>query len=298
MDYTYTLQPGTKAVAQQVNKNFDDAKQAIDTLEVDVANIETQLTGGFVLPDGAVDFTRLQSYETYVVSNATNATTIVVTAVAHSFLTGDKVYISGVGGNTAANGTFTITKLGTDTFSLDGSVGNGAFSSNGSVVIYPSADKNLVNKAYVDAGHFGICSTAAATAAKVVSIPSMTLTDGVHFYCKFTNANTSSTITLNVNSKGDWDIYDLKGNQITGTYCSNAANETCLFKLDKTNSRFILVTAPFWQSRMAMPSGSYIDLTLGASDTSYTAPANGWIYWAKVAGGDWFYINARVLKKV
>ena len=25
MDYTYTLQPGTKAVAQQVNKNFDDA---------------------------------------------------------------------------------------------------------------------------------------------------------------------------------------------------------------------------------------------------------------------------------
>src|SRR5574344_14504 len=298
MDVTYNFTAGTRAVAGQVNQNFADVKSAVDPLQTDVADIKTQLTSGIVLPDGSVDFTRLQSYKTYTVSNATNATPIVITAVGHGFLTGDKVYISGVGGNTAANGTFTITKLGTDTFSLDGSVGNGAFSSNGSVVIYPSADKNLVNKAYVDTGHFGICSTAAATAAKVVSIPSMTLTDGVHFYCKFTNANTSSTITLNVNSKGDWGIYDLKGNQITGTYFSNAANETCLLKADKTNTRFVLVTSPFWESRMGMPSNSYIDLTLGASGSTYTAPANGWIYWAKVAGGDWFYINARVLKKV
>src|SRR5574344_2114034 len=294
MDYTYNFTAGTRAIAQQVNQNFADVKTAVDTLETDVAELQNEV----VKADGSVDFTRLQSYKSYVVSNATNATPIVITAVGHGFLTGDKVQISGVGGNTAANGVFTITKIGTDTFSLDGSVGNGAFSSNGTAIMYPSADKNLVDKAYVDAGHFGICSTAAATAAKVVSIPSMTLTDGVHFYCKFTNANTSSTITLNVNSEGAKNIYDLKGNQITGTYFSNAANETCLFKLDKTNSRFILVTAPFWESRMGMPSGSYIDLTLGANGSTYTAPANGWIYWAKVAGGDWFYINARVLKKV
>src|SRR5574344_123258 len=213
MDYTYTLQPGTKAVAQQVNKNFDDAKQAIDTLEVDVANIETQLTGGFVLPDGAVDFTRLQSYETYVVSNATNATTIVVTAVAHSFLTGDKVYISGVGGNTAANGVFTITKIGDDTFSLDGSVGNGAFSSNGSVVIYPSADKNLVNKAYVDNKHLpdtivalGTVSTGTTTltadkfhtvtfsGASTIALPTG-LTSGVHYNCSLL-VTMSSIVTI------------------------------------------------------------------------------------------------------
>src|SRR5574344_1742045 len=56
------------AVAGQVNQNFADVKSAIDPLQTDVANIKTQLTSGIVLPDGSVDFTRLQSYKTYVVS--------------------------------------------------------------------------------------------------------------------------------------------------------------------------------------------------------------------------------------
>src|SRR5574344_1984654 len=150
MDVTYNFTAGTRAVAQQVNQNFADVKSAVDPLQTAVADVQEQLTSGIVLPDGSVDFTRLQSYKTYTVSNATNATPIVITAVGHSFLTGDKVYISGVGGNTAANGVFTITKIGTDTFSLDGSVGNGAFTTNGNAVIYPSADDNLINKVYVD----------------------------------------------------------------------------------------------------------------------------------------------------
>src|SRR5574344_839586 len=149
MDVTYNFTAGTRAVAEQVNQNFADVKSAIDPLQTDVADIKTQLGGSdFIKVDGSADFTRLQSYKTYTVSNATNATPIVITAVGHSFLTGDKVFISGVGGNTAANGTFTITKIGTDTFSLNGSVGNGAFSSNGTAVIYPSANNNLVNKLF------------------------------------------------------------------------------------------------------------------------------------------------------
>src|SRR5574344_1862383 len=151
MDVTYNFTAGTRAVAQQVNQNFDDVKSAVDPLQTDVANIKAQLGGSdFIKSDGSTDFTRLQSYKTYVVSNATNATPIVITAVGHGFLTGDKVQIYGVGGNIAANGTFTITKIGTDTFSLDGSVGNGAFSSNGTAIIYPIADDNLVNKKYAD----------------------------------------------------------------------------------------------------------------------------------------------------
>lgn len=39
----------------------------------------------------------------------------------------------------------------------------------------------------------------------------------------------------------------------------------------------------------SMPSGRYIDLTLGASGSTYTAPANGWFYLNKVAGSDWHY---------
>lgn len=46
-------------------------------------------------------------------------------------MTGQRVTIASVGGNTAANGTFTITNTGTDTFTLDGSTGNGDYTSGG-----------------------------------------------------------------------------------------------------------------------------------------------------------------------
>lgn len=41
----------------------------------------------------------------------------------------------------------------------------------------------------------------------------------------------------------------------------------------------------------SMPSGRYIDLTLGASGSIYTAPANGWFHISKVAGSDFYYTN-------
>lgn len=65
------------------------------------------------------------------ITGATNASPIVITEVGHSKLTGDDVYISEVGGNTAANGFFTVTKLSADTYSLDGSTGNAAYTSGG-----------------------------------------------------------------------------------------------------------------------------------------------------------------------
>lgn len=176
MDVTYNFTPGTRAVAEQVNQNFADVKSAVDPLQADVADIKTQLTSGIVLPDGSVDFTRLQSYKTYTVSNATNATPIVVTAVGHSFLTGDKVQIAGVGGNTAANGTFTITKIGADTFSLDGSVGNGAFSSNGTAIIVPVNAGNLINKAYLDANAGALKISALGTVSSNITLDTNTVT--------------------------------------------------------------------------------------------------------------------------
>lgn len=65
------------------------------------------------------------------ITGATNVSPIVITSVAHGLSTGSRVNISGVGGNTAANGTFTITRVSADTFSLDGSTGNGAYTSGG-----------------------------------------------------------------------------------------------------------------------------------------------------------------------
>lgn len=67
------------------------------------------------------------------VTGASNASPIVITAASHGLQTGMRVTISGVGGNTAANGTFTITKVSSNTFSLDGSTGNGAYTAGGTV---------------------------------------------------------------------------------------------------------------------------------------------------------------------
>lgn len=69
------------------------------------------------------------------ITGATNATPIVITtSVAHLFATGDTVVVSGVLGNTAANGTWTITKISATTFSLATSVGSGAYTSGGTAI--------------------------------------------------------------------------------------------------------------------------------------------------------------------
>lgn len=47
-------------------------------------------------------------------------------------------------------------------------------------------------------------------------------------------------------------------------------------------------------SGWAMPSDRYIDLTLGASGSTYTAPANGWVVLNKVAGSDYYYCALQV----
>lgn len=78
------------------------------------------------------DATAADLYLSRTVTGATNASPIVITTSAsHLFATGDRVVVASVGGNTAANGEFTITKLSATTFSLDGSTGNGAYTSGG-----------------------------------------------------------------------------------------------------------------------------------------------------------------------
>ena len=49
----------------------------------------------------------------------------------HGLSTGDQVYINDVEGNTAANGTFIVTNLEPNVFTLDGSTGNGAYTKGG-----------------------------------------------------------------------------------------------------------------------------------------------------------------------
>lgn len=55
--------------------------------------------------------------------------------------------------------------------------------------------------------HYGTCSTAASTAAKTVSISNFALTTGARVEVLFSNENTASNPTLNVNNTGALPIY-------------------------------------------------------------------------------------------
>lgn len=68
------------------------------------------------------------------ITAASNATPIAVTIVGHGYVTGDRVLVSKVVGNTNANGAWNITKSTDDIFTLDGSTGNAAYTSGGIAV--------------------------------------------------------------------------------------------------------------------------------------------------------------------
>lgn len=70
-------------------------------------------------------------FETGSITGATNASPIVLTSAGHGLAVGQQVFVSGVGGNTAANGSFIVSAVTTDTFSLSGSTGNGSYTSGG-----------------------------------------------------------------------------------------------------------------------------------------------------------------------
>jgi len=64
----------------------------------------------------------------------------------------------------------------------------------------------------------GTSSTAAATAAKTVTLTSFTLETGATVLVTFTNGNTTAVPTLNVNSTGALSIYHEDGNAASATY--------------------------------------------------------------------------------
>ena len=84
--------------------------------------------------------------------------------------------------------------------------------------------------------HYGTCSTAASTAAKVVSCTGFALATGAKITVKFTVTNTASNPTLNVNNTGAKAI-QYRGSAISSGYL--AANRVYTFIYDGTNYQLI-----------------------------------------------------------
>ena len=111
---------------------------------------------------------------------------------------------------------------------------------------------------------YGTCSTAAATAAKTVSLTNFVLETGASVRIKFSNANSASTPTLNVNSTGAKNIRWNNANLPSTQYWT--ANQVIDFVYDGS----------YWQMIGAAKDTDThytTGLTAGASGTTTNAAA-------------------------
>lgn len=99
----------------------------------------------FDWPSGCVTVLRVWDLGTTAgtVTGASNASPIVITQSDHGFSTDDILYLHGILGNTAANGTFKIIVIGDGSYSLTGSTGNAAYSSGGKAYQDPTDPQEI-----------------------------------------------------------------------------------------------------------------------------------------------------------
>ena len=166
---------------------------------------------------------------------------------APSLVTARTIGITGVvtGTATAFDGTKNIT-IDTTTLNLEDSGVTGELpTSHGGTGRTDGKAVGLVTKRTIDGvyfdgtaniTHFGSCSTAAATAAKVVSVPNFVLDTGAEVTVRFTVTNTAASPTLNVNNTGAKAIV-YRNAAISAGYL--AANHVYKFVYDGTNYELI-----------------------------------------------------------
>ncbi|MDQ6928787.1 MAG: hypothetical protein M3159_09045, partial [Actinomycetota bacterium] len=118
---------------------------------------------------------------------ATNAAPITITATNHGLVTGDRVVISNVTGNTAANGVFIVTVLNANQFTLNGSSGSGTWTGGGAIqACLPSPNACAASPARTDFSRFRsvadgtdpAASAETTAASRFAVIPGQTYTAG------------------------------------------------------------------------------------------------------------------------
>ena len=69
-----------------------------------------------------------------VITDAANSSSLLITSLGHGLQTGEEIRVTGVIGNSTANGTFTVSVIDPNTFRLDGAVGSGTYGGGGNWV--------------------------------------------------------------------------------------------------------------------------------------------------------------------
>ncbi|MDA9120190.1 hypothetical protein N9J83_08655 [Opitutales bacterium] len=126
-----TTHTTTAKYASVIPENAKTNVSVILEQSTDLVNWTAANPGDFS-PSTSKRFFRVRTANVPVaITGASNAAPIVITSTAHGLSTGDAISVSGVAGNTAANGVFTITKVDDNSFSLNGATGNAAYTSGG-----------------------------------------------------------------------------------------------------------------------------------------------------------------------
>lgn len=146
-------------------------RRTFTELSIALPAVASQLYDVFLVDTSGVLSLELNAWRGsgQAITGATNATPIVITAVAHGLSNGDEVYVASVGGNTAANGKWIVANKAADTFELTGSVGNagytaatGFFSARASTGILTTQDGVLVKTGALTRRYLGTCRTTTA----------------------------------------------------------------------------------------------------------------------------------------
>ncbi|TWT59616.1 choice-of-anchor Q domain-containing protein [Rubinisphaera italica] len=139
----------TKITGQAIDAEMDDLLAASNNIEISVhpttgrlyvaVLVSGQPRGIFHTNTGdsgnptwtRMDIPVLPLGSATALTNASNTSPIVITSAGHGLNTGNFVVVNGVTGNTAANGFFRVNRIDANTFSLETSQGNGAYTGGG-----------------------------------------------------------------------------------------------------------------------------------------------------------------------
>ncbi|HBN78489.1 MAG TPA: hypothetical protein DD473_22300, partial [Planctomycetaceae bacterium] len=139
----------TKITGQAIDAEMDDLLAASNNIEISVhpttgrlyvaVLVSGQPRGIFHTNTGTsgnptwtrMDIPVLPLGSATALTNASNTSPIVITSAGHGLNTGNFVVVNGVTGNTAANGFFRVNRIDANTFSLETSQGNGAYTGGG-----------------------------------------------------------------------------------------------------------------------------------------------------------------------
>jgi hypothetical protein len=125
------VETSTAKYASVIPENAKTNVSVILEKSTDLVNW-TEANPGDFAPSTSKRFFRVRTANVPVaITGASNASPIVISSTAHGLSTGDSISVSGVAGNTAANGVFTVTKVDDNSFSLNGTTGNAAYTSGG-----------------------------------------------------------------------------------------------------------------------------------------------------------------------